>query len=64
LLVTVPLPDFVAVTVQVLTNVAVTDRAELIVTWHAPVPAQSTAQPSNREPAAADAVRVTKVPSV
>ena len=68
-LVTDPEPDPVFETVNVcvgtVLNVAVTDRAWLIVTWHCPVPEQpSPLQPANTEPSAAVAVKVTTVPLV
>ena len=43
-------------------NVAVAERAALIVTTHTPVPVQSPLQPVKVEPAAGVAVRVTTVP--
>ena len=45
-------------------NVAVTERAALIVTVHAPVPEQSPLQPVKFEPASAAAVSVTVLPDV
>lgn len=45
-------------------NVAVTERAALIVTVHAPVPEQSPLQPVKLEPASAAAVSVTVLPDV
>jgi hypothetical protein len=45
-----------------LENVAVTLRAALIETTHAPVPEQSPLHPENVEPEAGVAVRVTEVP--
>jgi hypothetical protein len=65
-LVTDPEPAPVFVTVSVLetsVNVAVTDRAPLIVTVHVPVPRQpAPLQPAKVEPAAGVAVSVTVVP--
>jgi hypothetical protein len=43
-------------------NDALTERAALIVTVHAPVPEQAPDQPVKREPGDADAVSVTIVP--
>ena len=40
-------------------NVAVTDLAASIVTWHVPVPLQAPDQPAKVEPESATAVRVT-----
>jgi len=60
-----PVFETVNVCVGTVLNVAVTDRAWLIVTWHCPVPEQpSPLQPANAEPSAAVAVRVTTVPLV
>jgi len=50
--------------VVVIANVAVTARAALIVTLHAPVPVQAPLQPVNVEPVAGAAVRVTAAPLV
>ncbi len=68
LLVTVP--DPVGETVKVncgggggaVLKVAVTFLAELIVTLHAPVPAQTPPHPANTEPAAGAAAKLTIVP--
>src|SRR6266545_3810206 len=63
---TVPEPEPVFVTVRVCVvnvNVAVTDCAAVIVTWHVPVPEQPPPlQPVKVEPAAAVAASVTTVP--
>src|SRR5512138_3837143 len=45
-------------------NVAVTDRAAVMVTMQLPVPVHASLQPANVEPDAAAAVRVTVVPLV
>jgi hypothetical protein len=64
-LVTVPEPDFVTVSAWVMTaNVAVTVRAWLIVTVHAPVPVHAPVQPVNVLPVAAVPVSVTDVPEL
>jgi hypothetical protein len=62
-----PEPAFETVSVRRTTvlKVAVTDRAELIVTSHVPVPEHpAPLQPAKTEPGAAVAVSVTTVPSV
>ncbi len=57
-----PDPDFVTVRVlEVSVNVAVTDRAALIVTLHAPVPLHAPDQPANVDPDAGVAVKATGV---
>jgi hypothetical protein len=64
--VTVPVPEPARVTlsanVDAVLNVAVTARAAVIETVHAPVPVQAPPQPVNVEPAEAAAVIVTDVP--
>jgi hypothetical protein len=62
--VTTPLPATVTVSGYVCSlNVAVTERAWLIVTAHVPVPEQpSPDQPSKVQPALGAAVSVTSVP--
>ena len=67
-LVTVPPPVPALLTVKVRNtgssvNVAVTDRAALIVTVHVAVPLHATLQPAKLEPAAGVAVSVTTVSS-
>jgi len=65
--VTVPLPVPVFVTPTVYgfsVNVAVTLRAALIVTEHAPVPVQAPLQPLKVEPAEAEGVSATTVPEL
>lgn len=67
--VTVPAPEPIFVTlsgndVAVLLNVAVTERATVIETMHAPVPVQAPLHPAKVEPLAAEAVRDTDVPLV
>lgn len=47
-----------------LPKLAVTLRASLIVTLHAPVPLHAPAQPPKLDPADADAVSVTSVPGL
>jgi hypothetical protein len=63
---TVPEPDpaFVTVRVYATAKVAVTLRAALIVTVHVAAPEQSPDQPVKTDPAEADAVSVTTVPSL
>jgi hypothetical protein len=61
-----PVPDLdtPSVSVDTVSNVAVTDSAALIVTWQVPVPEHPPPdQPVNVEPAAGVAVSVTTVPS-
>ena len=45
-------------------NVAVTDCAALIVTWHVPVPVHAPLQPEKLDPTPAAAVSVTTVPEL
>jgi hypothetical protein len=55
-----PVPVFETLTVDVFgTNVALTDRAWLIITWQLPLPAQSPDQPAKAESAPGVAVNVT-----
>src|SRR5688500_20399772 len=64
-LVTVTVPVFVTVNVYVITaKVAVTLRAWLMVTVHAPVPVQAPLQPVKVLPAAAAAVNVSDEPKL
>ena len=58
-----PVPAFVTVSVRSATNVAVTERAALIVSVQPPVPEHAPDQPANLEPAAGVALRLTTVPS-
>jgi hypothetical protein len=65
--VTVPAPEpaLVSVSAKVvaeLLNVAVTERAAVIETVHAPVPEHAPLQPAKLAPLPADAVSVTEVP--
>jgi hypothetical protein len=58
-----PVPAFVKFREKPWTvNVAVTDRAALMVTTHEPVPLHAPLQPVNSDPAAGAAVSVTDVP--
>ena len=63
--VTVPLPvparDTVTVKARCV-NVAVTDAAADMLTWHVPVPEQAPDQPAKADPTSATAVSVTIVP--
>ena len=60
---TEPEPVFETDNVHTATNVAVTERAWLIVTTHVPVPEQASDQPTKRAPAGVEALSVTTVPS-
>jgi hypothetical protein len=63
-LVTVPEPEpvFVTLNVRSATKFAVTVLSSFMVTVQEPVPEQAPDQPSNTEPTAGVAVRVTEVP--
>lgn len=49
-------------TTQVLKKLALTDLEALIVSVHAPLPAQAPDQPANLEPLAVEAFKVTRAP--